>query len=192
MTHGDETVSTELVVLLLVPVLVAVSLVGFVIFENLAASQPSPSGPDAVVVIDDHPDVINRSGQGEGIIRGTNRGGESLPWSTLVIEAIDPRSDAVVVSLSAPSWSDTGAGQTIELHTNGTVPAGGETLGPDGTFVVRDVLDDTDDTPDLIDECQSYVFRARHTRSETVLGTYEVTFVSPDWIPGSPCVAGDG
>lgn len=187
MLAGDQEISTRLVVILLVPVVTAALLVGYVIVDGLSASQPPAGGPDATIVFQDHPDYINRSAPGEGIVIGRLEGDESLNWSTIVVEVVNPRTDSVIVSLSDPRWTTHGAGQTIELHVDGTKPASDGSLAPGEVFVLRDVRDDRDASADLVSACSSFEFRARHVPTETILGTYEITFVPPDWVPGGGC-----
>lgn len=187
MRAEDTEISTRLVLILLVPVIVVLALFGYVIVDSLTASQPPANGPDSSVVFEDHPDRLNRSAPGEGIVNGTLEGEEALNWSHLVIEIINPRSDEVVVSLSASNWTAQGAGQTLAVHANGTVPQQGETLTPGGTFILRDVHDDRGPSQDLINPCDGYVFRAKHDPTDTVLGTFETRFVTSDWVPGQSC-----
>lgn len=187
MGTEDTQISTRLVVILLVPVIAVFGLLGYVIVDSLTASQPPPSGPDSSIVFEDHPDHLNRSGSGEGIVMGTLQGEAALNWSDLRIEVVDPRTDEVFVSLSVPEWTVSEAGQTIAVHTNGSVPRERETLAPGGTFVLRDVDDDQGTSLDLINPCDGYVFRAKHDPTDTVIGTYETRFVTADWVPGQSC-----
>lgn len=187
MAPADQEISTQVVVILLIPVVMVFGLIGYVVIDSLAVGQPPPSGPDASVVFEIHSDRLNRTAAGEGIVTGTLEGQETLNWSSLVIEVVDPREDAVIVSLSAPDWNTRGAGQTIAVHTNGTVPREGSTLTAGETFVLRDVDDDQDSSEDLVNPCDSYVFRALHDPTGTVLGTFRVTFVASDWAPGQSC-----
>lgn len=187
MSGTDREISTQLIVILLVPVVLVFGLLGYVIIDSLTISQPPDSGPDAVADIEDHPDRLNRSSSGEGIVRGRLEGEETVNWSDLVFEVIDPRSETVIAAFSKSGWAAEGAGQSIQLQTNGTPPTTDETLLPGERFVIRDAHDDPDDSDDIINPCASYVFRLRHTPSETVLGTFETTFVSADWVPGTSC-----
>lgn len=186
MPPSEQEISTRVVVILLIPVVLVFGLVGYIIVDSLTVSQP-PSGPDAAVVLSDHPDLLNRSASGERIVTGSLKGESALNWSALVVEVIDPRSDAVIASFSTGAWRAHGAGQTIRLQTNGTPPQPGERLAPGETFVLRDVRDDRDASEDLVNPCESYVFRVRHRPSESVLGSYHETYVADDWVPGTSC-----
>ena len=128
MPTDDQEISTRLVVILLIPVVLVLGSLGYVIADSLTISRP-PEGKDAAAVIQDHPDRLNRSSSGEGIVTGTLEGDESLNWSNLVFEIIDPRSESVMASLSVSDWTTEAAGQSIQLQTDGTPPGqGGDTL----------------------------------------------------------------
>lgn len=186
MRATDREISTRLVVILLVPVVTVAALLGYVVGDSLTVSQP-PTGPDAAVVLEDHPDRVNRSGSGEGIVQGTLEGSEALNWSAVVVELIDPRAEAVVATFQARGWTARGAGQTIALRTNGTTPLASGPFRPGDSFVLRDVADAPGDSRDLVNACSSSQFRVRHRPTDAVLGTYRTTFVPPDWMPDAPC-----
>lgn len=184
---SDQEISTQVVVILLIPVVAAVGLMGYVIVDSLQVRQPAPTGPDSSVIFEDHPDQLNRTASGEGIVTGRLEGETPLAWNNLTVEVMDPRSDTVIVSFSAQDWTTRDAGQTIALYTNGTVPQEGETLSPSRKFVLRDVHDDQDSSEDIINPCNSFVFRMKHAPTDTVLGSYKTTFVTADWAPGTSC-----
>lgn len=60
MFGADDEISWRLVLVLLVPVVVAVSVMGFAIYQSLAFGAPRADAPDATVLFDDHPDDAGR------------------------------------------------------------------------------------------------------------------------------------
>lgn len=177
--------------MLLVPVIVAISLMGFTIYESLAFGAPRADAPDAAVLFDDHSDDYNRTTSGDGILNGTLRGDEAVEWRHLAVEVVNPRSDAVVASLSSPMWFAQGRGQSIVVRVDGEPPPTNGTFEPGETFVLRELDDDTDGSRDLIEVCQAYVFRVRYEPSDAIIGSREFAIVS-NGVPGQPCEPAGG
>lgn len=186
MSGSDDDISWGLVLVLLVPVLVAVSLMGFAIYQSLAFGAARADAPDATVLFEGHPDDYNRTTSGDGILNGTLRGDASVAWRHLAVEVVNPRSDAVVASLSSPMWYAEGDGQAIVVRVGGEPPPTNGTFDPGETFVLRELDDDTDGSTDLIDVCQAYVFRVRYEPSDAIIGSREFAIVS-DGVPGQSC-----
>lgn len=189
MVGADDDISWGLVLVLLVPVLVAVSVMGFAIYESLAFGAPRGDAPDATVLFEDHPDDYNRTTSGDGIVTGTLRGDESVDWRHLAVEVVNPRSGAVVASLSSPIWFAEGDGQSIVVRVDGEPPPTNGTFEPGETFVLRELADDTDDSSDLIEVCEAYRFRVRYVPSDAIIGSREFAIVS-NGVPGQPCEPG--
>lgn len=189
MVGADDDISWGLVLVLLVPVMVTLSLMGYVIYDSIAFGAPRPDAPDATVLFEDHPDDYNRTTSGDGILNGTLRGDESVQWRHLAVEIVDPRAETIIASLEAPTWTARGSGQTIAVRVDGDPPEANATLEPRDSFVLRELDDDIDRSSDLIDECQPYVFQVRYTPTDELIGQKELTFVSGG-LPGGSCEPG--
>lgn len=186
MSASDDEISWQLVLVLLIPVVVVLSMMGYVIYDSIAFGAGRVDAPDATVVFEDHPDDLNRTTSGDGILNGTLRGDDSIEWRHLSVEVVNSRSGAVVASLSSPLWLAEGAGQVIVVRVDGEPPPTNGTFEPDETFVLRELDGDTDGSSDLIEVCEAYRFRVRYEPSDAIIGSRTFAIVS-EGVPGQPC-----